>query len=365
MDLRSGVSRSPSRPPLRVKLNRRRNTSPIRRCRPPKPTPAPTDPQARSPIAPAFLTVTSPIPSPAATPSGDPTPPGAPADRSDLFDTEGAIYMASRRDPAGCRVGLFGVPYDGTTSFRPGTRFGPAAIREVSTGLETYCPQLDRDLEAMAFADLGAVAIPHGAPEPVVAAVEQATETVLDLGLAPLMLGGEHSISSGAVAAVARRHPDLVLVQLDAHADLREEWLGARHSHACAMRRCLEVLPSGTLRQIAIRSGTREEFAELRGSDRLVAIEAMAAALAPLRGRPLYLTVDLDWFDPAVLPGTGTPEPGGFLWKDFADVVEELRHHHLVAADVVELAPQLDHSGVSAVLAAKVVRSLVMLLNGD
>ena len=280
----------------------------------------------------------------------------------DLFDTEGAIYMASRRDPAGCRVGLFGVPYDGTTSFRPGTRFGPAAIREVSNGLESYCPQLDLDLEDLAFADLGAVAIPFGAPEPVVAAVERATEAVLELGLAPLMLGGEHSISSGAVAAVARRHPELALVQLDAHADLRHDWLGNRHSHACAMRRCLEVLPSGTLRQIAIRSGTREEFEELRAAERLVAIERMAEALRPLRGRPIYLTVDLDWFDPAVLPGTGTPEPGGFLWRDFAALIEELRHHRLVAADVVELAPQLDPTGVSSVLAAKVVRSLLLLL---
>ncbi|MBW4529764.1 MAG: agmatinase [Aphanothece saxicola GSE-SYN-MK-01-06B] len=283
----------------------------------------------------------------------------------ELFDTEGAIYMGARREPQGCAVGLFGVPYDGTTSFRPGTRFGPAAIREVSSGLESYDPQLDLDLEDLAFADLGAVAIPFGAPEPVVAAVRQATAAVLDLGLAPLMLGGEHSISSGAVAAVAQRFPDLVLVQLDAHADLRQEWLGAHHSHACAMRRCLEVLPSGELRQIAIRSGTREEFQELRSSGRLVPIGAMAAALTPLRGRPLYLTVDLDWFDPAVLPGTGTPEPGGFHWPQFAELVEELRHHQLVAADVVELAPQLDASGVSAVLAAKVTRSLLLLLGAQ
>jgi len=282
-----------------------------------------------------------------------------------LFDTDGALYLGSRRDPAGCRVGLFGVPYDGTTSFRPGTRFGPAAIREVSSGLETYCPQLDRDLEELAFADLGAVAIPFGAPEPVVAAVGEATRAVLELGLAPLMLGGEHSISSGAVAAVAARHPDLVLVQLDAHADLRDTYLGSRHSHACAMRRCLEVLPSRTLLQIAIRSGTRPEFAELRQSGRLVAIERMAEALQPHRGRPLYLTVDLDWFDPGVLSGTGTPEPGGFLWSHFAALVEELRHHQLVAADVVELAPQLDSSGVSAVLAAKVVRSLLLLLGAQ
>jgi agmatinase len=281
---------------------------------------------------------------------------------ADLFDTDGAIYMASRRDPAGCRVGLFGVPYDGTTSFRPGTRFGPAAIREVSPGLESYCPQLDLDLEHLAFVDLGAVAIPFGAPEPVVAAVKTATEAVLAQGLKPLMLGGEHSISSGAVAAVAARHPDLVLVQLDAHADLRHQWLGTHHSHACAMRRCLEVLPSQQLLQIAIRSGTREEFSELLQTGRLVAIERMAEALRPLRGKPLYLTVDLDWFDPAVMAGTGTPEPGGFLWTDFAELVAELRHHQLVAADVVELAPQLDPTGVSSVLAAKVVRSLVLLL---
>jgi agmatinase len=281
---------------------------------------------------------------------------------ADLFDTDGAIYMASRRDPGGCRVGLFGVPYDGTTSFRPGTRFGPAAIREVSSGLETYCPQLDQDLEDLAIADLGAVAIPFGDPEPVVEAVRQATERVLARGLRPLMLGGEHSISSGAVAAVAQRHPELVLVQLDAHADLRPSWLGAHHSHACAMRRCLEVLPSQQLLQIAIRSGTREEFHELRQSGRLVAIERMAEALRPLRGRPLYLTVDLDWFDPAVMAGTGTPEPGGFHWADFAALVDELRHHDLVAADVVELAPQLDPTGVSSVLAAKVTRSLLLLL---
>ncbi|MFL2496660.1 MAG: agmatinase [Parasynechococcus sp.] len=279
------------------------------------------------------------------------------------FDSDGSIFMGSRRDPAGCRIGLFGVPYDGTTSFRPGTRFGPAAIREVSQGLETYCPQLEMDLEDLAFADLGAVDIPFGAPEPVVEAVQQATGTVLDLGLKPLMLGGEHSISSGAVAAVAEQHPDLVLVQLDAHADLREEWLGARHSHACAMRRCLEVLPSGDLLQLAIRSGTRDEFQELQSSGRRITdAAALQQALKPLQGKPIYLTVDLDWFDPAVLPGTGTPEPGGFLWRDFAAVVDVLREHRLIAADVVELAPQLDTSGVSSVLAAKVTRSLILLM---
>ena len=279
-----------------------------------------------------------------------------------LFDDEGAIFMGARRNPSGCRVALFGVPYDGTTSFRPGTRFGPAAIREVSTGLETYCPQLDRDLEDLAYADIGAIEIPYGDPEPVVDAVCHATSTVLAAGMKPLMLGGEHSISSGAVAAVAKQHPDLVLLQLDAHADLRHEWLGARHSHACAMRRCLEVLPSQQLMQIAIRSGTRDEFKELQSSGRLISVQDIPNRMSELRGRPIYLTVDLDWFDPAVMPGTGTPEPGGFIWNDFAAVTNELRHHRLMGADVVELAPQLDPSGISSVLAAKVTRSLLLLM---
>ena len=283
-------------------------------------------------------------------------------DAEEMFDQDGAIFMGARRDPAGCQVGVFGVPYDGTTSFRPGTRFGPAAIREVSPGLETYCPQLDRDLDTLAYADLGALNIAFGAPEPVVEAVKRATAHILALGLKPLMLGGEHSISSGAVAAVAKDHPDLVLVQLDAHADLRQSWLGASHSHACAMRRCLDVLPSGDLLQIAIRSGTAEEFSELHRSGRLIPLHQMSQKLSDLRGRPIYLTVDLDWFDPAVMPGTGTPEPGGFTWADFAVLINELQHHHLVGADVVELAPQLDPSGISSVLAAKVTRSLLLLM---
>jgi len=155
-------------------------------------------------------------------------------------------------------------------------------------------------------------------------------------------------------------------VQLDAHADLRDEWLGSRHSHACAMRRCLEVLPSQTLLQLSIRSGTRDEFQELHRTGSLMAdVAALEAALQRLQGRPIYLTVDLDWFDPAVMPGTGTPEPGGYHWRDFAAVMTVLRSHNLVAADVVELAPQLDTSGISSVLAAKVTRSLLLLLGSD
>ncbi|WP_320666734.1 agmatinase [Prochlorococcus sp. MIT 1307] len=285
------------------------------------------------------------------------------------FNTEGAIFMGANRISKGCKVGIFGVPYDGTTSFRPGARFGPSSIREVSSSLETYCPQLDLDLESLAFADFGSLKIPYGAPEAVVNEVNKATQYLLALGIRPLILGGEHSISVGAVNATAQENPDLILLQLDAHADLRKEWLGSTHSHACSMRRCLEVLPSKQIFQLAIRSGTREEFQELKDQNQLIPhIHGQPAtylekALMPHLGKAIYLTVDLDWFDPSIMPGTGTPEPGGFFWQDFAAIIDVLKKHNLVAADIVELSPQLDHSGISSILAAKATRSLVMLLS--
>ena len=274
--------------------------------------------------------------------------------------------MGGSRNPYGCKVALFGVPYDGTTSFRPGARFGPNAIREVSHGLETYCPQLNLELEEIAFADLGALDIPFGAPEPVISKVKEASKEIHDLGLKPLMLGGEHSITPGAVSAAVEKYPDLVLIQIDAHADLREQWQGSKYNHACAMRRCLDVLPSGDLLQLDIRSGTKKEFQELHKSKRLINnAQELREKLIAIAKRPIYLTIDLDWFDPSILPGTGTPEPGGYLWKDFSDLVDILRDHRLVAADIVELAPQLDHSGVSSILAAKVVRTLLLLLGNS
>ncbi len=285
------------------------------------------------------------------------------------FNGEGSIFLGAKRSIENCKVGIFGVPYDGTTSFRPGTRFGPSAIREVSSSLETYCPQLNLDLEELAFTDFGSLEIPLGAPEPVIEKVNQATNLLLKHGLKPLILGGEHSISTGAVQAIVDEQPDLILIQLDAHADLRDEWLGSRHSHACAMRRCLEVLPTKKLFQIGIRSGTREEFRELQKNKRFVphpkgqAATFLETALMPHLGKPIYLTVDLDWFDPSVMPGTGTPEPGGFFWEDFASIIDVLKKHQLIGTDIVELSPQLDPTGVSSVHAAKVTRSLIMLLH--
>nr|AUG32371.1 putative agmatinase [Paulinella longichromatophora] len=282
-----------------------------------------------------------------------------------LFDTDGSIYMGSQNDVHNSCIGLFGVPYDSTTSFRPGTRFGPAAIRDVSSSIETYDPQLDLDLEEIAFTDFGSVQIPNGAPQPVIKAVYSATTCILNQGLKPLILGGEHSITSGSLAAIVHKYPNVVLIQLDAHADLREEWMGSFYSHACAMRRCLDLLPSHRLLQIDIRSGSKEEFFELKNEKRLIYLNDAVNKLQSFRGKPIYLTIDLDWFDPAIMPGTGTPEPGGFFWKDFALLVDELRYHYLVGADIVELAPLLDPTGCSSILAAKVTRSILLILGNN
>ena len=285
------------------------------------------------------------------------------------FNKEGAIFMGAKRENINCDLGLFGVPYDGTTSFRPGSRFGPSAIREVSNGLETFCPQLKMDLNEINFADFGCLEIPLGAPEPVVELVEKATEELLSQGLKTLMIGGEHSITSGAIDAIVQHHHDLIIVQLDAHADLREEWLGSKYNHACSMTRCLEVLPSKNLFQVGIRSGTQEEFKELRKTNRLVDHKTGESAiylkdvLDPFLGKPMYISIDLDWFDPSFLPGTGTPEPGGYSWNDFASIVDVLKKHQIIGADIVELAPQLDPSGISSLLAAKVTRSMLLLLS--
>ena len=179
----------------------------------------------------------------------------------------------------------------------------------------------------------------------------------------------DSSITSGIIKSIITNYSELIMIQLDAHADLRDEWLGSKYSHACTMKRCLEILPSKKIFQIGIRSGTKSEFLEMNNSKRLIQhtlgenATSLEKALNSFKGRPIYLTFDLDWFDPSVMPGTGTPEPGGYFWGDFAAIINVIKSHNLIGADVVELSPKLDNTGISSILAAKVVRSLIMLLD--
>lgn len=259
---------------------------------------------------------------------------------------------------AGDRV-IFGAPYDCTASYRPGTRFGPDAIRAASDGLETYSPRLDADLEDLAFADIGNIPASFGAAASALEMVQAATAEILAGGGFPVMLGGEHSLTPAAVRAVIAHHGPVTVLQLDAHADLREDYLGDPNSHACAMRRCLDA--GAELIQVGIRSGPRDEWRYIREHRTLFELDALTTRLEAVE-QPVYVTVDIDAFDPSLVGGTGTPEPGGIFWSDFQRFVDSIRsaNVNLVGFDVMELAPQLDPTGVSNIVAAKVVRELLL-----
>lgn len=276
----------------------------------------------------------------------------------------GPVFLGAQRHLNDACIALVGVPFDGTASFRAGARLGPDAIRAGSQAIETYSPHLDRDLDDIALSDLGNIEVGSGRPELLAAQLEHVTADLLANNATPLLLGGDHSWTPGVVRALLKVQPDLVVVQFDAHADLRDGFLGEPYSHASGMRRCLDTLASDALLQVGIRSGTRDEWRELRDTQRYVlpTAEALRAAVLPFAGRPMYLTCDLDIFDPASCAGTGVPEPGGIDWPTFEALLDVLSVQNLVGADVVELAPNLDPSGASSILAAKVVREVALLL---
>lgn len=266
---------------------------------------------------------------------------------------------------------LVGFEFDGTACFRKGTVLGPDAIRDVSDGIETYSPYLDLDLEDLqAFYDLGNLPVRGASDEPSWAAGTEAYEALFaddlaESGTRTLLLGGEHSVSLAPLRRYLDSFPDLVVLHLDAHADLRDGYEGFHYSHASIIRRALDHFgPGHALIQYGIRSGTRDEFRWMR--DNGTRCNSRAEMLERVRSiaahRPVYLTLDLDYFDPSFLAGTGTPEPGGEDFHSFVSLTKILRQKHLVGADVVELAPTIDPTGNSSVFAAKVVRELLLLL---
>lgn len=267
---------------------------------------------------------------------------------------------------ADASVVLYGAPFDSTTSYRPGARFGPRAIRGESYGLETYSPYLDRDLLDCAVFDSGDLELPMGSSEAALDAITARAEEIFADGKLPFLLGGEHLVTLGAVRAAIGRFPALRIIHLDAHADLRDDYLGVRLSHACVIRRCWELLGDGRIFQFGIRSGDQEEFrwAEA-GRTRMqrFSLSGLSETLAALEGFPVYFTLDLDVLDPSVFPGTGTPEAGGVSFLELLSAVHEIaRQCWVVACDVNELAPSLDPSGVSTAVACKIVRELLLAL---
>ncbi|MCR5414043.1 MAG: agmatinase [Kiritimatiellae bacterium] len=276
-----------------------------------------------------------------------------------------AEFIGAKGDFGAAKTVLFGAGADSTTSYRPGTRFAPAAIRAESYGIETYSPYQDRDLEDAAFFDSGDLEFPFGSPAKQLDLIEERTAQILDAGKIPFMIGGEHLVTLGAVRAAAARFPDLRIIHFDAHADLRDDYLGEKLSHASVLRRCHDILGDGRIWQFGIRSGTREEFAFMKAGRVTTQPFSCSDAknLSFPEGTPVYLTIDMDVLDPADFPGTGTPEAGGLRYDELRSAVTGiLSRFNVVALDNVELSPPLDPGGRSTALACKFIREELLAL---
>ena len=262
---------------------------------------------------------------------------------------------------------LFGAPFDSTTSFRPGARFGSAAIRHESFGIETYSPYQDKDLLDKKVFDSGDLELSFGSPDAALSDIEAQSKKILDDGKLPILIGGEHLVTLGSVRAVFEKYPDMQIIHFDAHADLRDDYLGVNLSHACVLRRCHDLVGDGRIHQFCIRSGDREEFLFAKDHTDMHkftfdGLDEVVSELAK-NNTPVYFTIDLDCLDPSVFCGTGTPEAGGVSFMDLLNAILKVSKTNIVGADINELAPMLDNSGASTAVACKVLRELILSIN--
>ena len=260
---------------------------------------------------------------------------------------------------------IFGAPFDSTTSYRPGTRFASAAIRNESYGIETYSPYQDKDLEDIFVFDGGDLELPFGSPDRALAQIREYTEQLLADNKRPFMIGGEHLVTLGAVEAVFSKYPDLHILHFDAHTDLREEYLGVEKSHATVIRRCHDLVGDGHIFQFGIRSGERDEFMWAKEHTYLhkFNFDTLEDIVEQLEGKPVYFTLDLDVLDPSQFPGTGTPEAGGITFLQLMDALKLVSKLNIVALDMNELSPPYDQSGASTAMACKLVREILLYLS--
>ncbi len=269
----------------------------------------------------------------------------------------------AQEDPEAPRFSLLGVPFDGTASFNPGSREGPLAIRAATHGLEDYSPALRGSVPEGFLEDLGDLELPFGNPAGMLKGTEAAVEEILEKGRIPFLLGGEHLVTLGALRAL-RRRGEFALVQLDAHADLRSDYLGESLSHASVVYHAQELLGRERVFQFGIRSGSEEELGRAAFLREEPSEGAFRDALAAIGDLPLYLTIDIDVADPAFAPGTGTPEPGGWTSRQVLEAVRLFGGRRLLGADIVEVLPSRDPAGITALLAAKCLREILIAQSG-
>lgn len=281
------------------------------------------------------------------------------------MENEKNVFIGCEADYESSDTVIFGAPFDSTTSYRPGTRFGSSAIRRESFGIETYSPYQDKDITDYDIFDSGDIELCFGSTERALSDIEERTAQIISDGKLPVMLGGEHLVTLGAVRAVRKKYDDLYIIQFDAHADLRSDYLGQELSHACVMRRCWELVGDGHIYQFGIRSGERTEFEFAREHTVMnkLNLNGIDEAVKALKGKKVYLTVDLDVLDPADFPGTGTPEAGGASFNQLLEALLKLSQLDLVGIDLNELSPHYDQSGRSTALACKLLREVLLMIH--
>lgn len=275
-------------------------------------------------------------------------------------------FLGCDSDFTSAGIVVFGAPYDGTTTFRPGTRFAPSTMRMDSIGIETYSPYFDADITDYSINDYGDLDLPFGAPRKALDMISHTANHIFNSNKKPLMIGGEHLVSLPVIEQAAKKYPDLKVIHFDAHTDLREDYLGESLSHSSVIRRAWDILGDGRIWQFGIRSGTREEFYWSRDGHTSMCLHNFATldtSILDIGNSPVYLTIDLDVLDPSNFPGTGTPEAGGVSFTDLVNALLLISKLNIIGADIVELSPHYDHSGASTALACKVLREVLLAMS--
>jgi agmatinase len=277
------------------------------------------------------------------------------------------VFQGSEERIDKANIVIIGAPMDWTATFRPGSRFGPQRIRSVSEVLEEYSIQLKRNLDQVAFYDVGDLVLPFGDVKGSLKIIEEAAAYLYSIDKIPFFLGGEHLVTLPILQAASRSYPDLHILHFDAHADLRSQYMGMEYSHSTVMRRSLEEAEGTKLFQFGIRSGIQEEIEYAKDRVKTYSVDfqdALEETLNEVTGRPVYITLDIDVVDPAYAPGTGTPEPGGTSSRELLEALYlmDTMDLNIVGFDLVEVAPPYDMSDITSVLAARILREMLLIV---
>ncbi len=270
-------------------------------------------------------------------------------------------FLESSTDKKNSEIVIVGYPYDSTSSFRSGSRNGPMALRLFSWNLETFSNYQKEDIHTKNYFDMGDVELPYGDIKRTNKIIYENTKKLLKNKKKIISLGGEHSITYPIIKAFNQFYDDFILIVFDAHADLRKDYMGVKFSHACVIRNCAEIIGTKRICQLGIRSFTSEEY-EFSKNLLYFSEDLESFNFDLIKSKKIYISIDLDLLDPSNIPGTGTPEAGGFTFKEFIHFLLKFKTFDIVGVDVVELSPDHDPSGISAAAAAKLVREIILFL---